>query len=259
MSSPKLPVRCIHRVAANPDSRERGVIALRMSGVDPRAITATAQIVTGALALQPGFSYHGIFEAFVMAPFTMPYESRLSDGSYGVLYAANNTRTAAIEHRFHLERWARQEMLQPQIFRRIHVEMEAHAHLANLRGDSAVSDPNTYEPAQRRARCLYEARRPGALYRSARAPGNTCIGIFIPAIIRSPKSATMWCLRAVGRSTVYVIGNLLPLVLLGDHVVFELMRRNCPPNLIAKPQIGAIGDVLHTSRALRTFYNSVDL
>lgn len=127
----------------------------------------------------------------VMAAFThIGRESRFSDGSYGVYYAALDEGTAIAETVFHTERRLRDTDEPP-----IEIDMRSHvgtvaAPLEDIRGRryAHLRDPDirTWATCQRFGAVRREAGAWGLLYASARKPGGECVAGFRPRAVSLP-------------------------------------------------------------------------
>lgn len=128
-------------------------------------------------------------DAYVRLPFRFPTVSRFSDGSYGVLYAANSLITAVRESAYHLARFFADGNAPESQTRRTRLEMHVRSRVTDIRRsvrprlNAAIYDPDDYRVAQnygRKAR-----RRSRALhYDSVRnRHGGHCVGAFVPEAI----------------------------------------------------------------------------
>lgn len=127
----------------------------------------------------------------VMAAFThVGRESRFSDGSYGVYYAARDEETAIAETVFHTERRLRDTDEPP-----IELDMRCHvgaieAPLEDIRGPryAHLRDPDiaTWTTCQRFGAERRAAGAWGLLYRSARRAGGECVAAFRPRAVSLP-------------------------------------------------------------------------
>ncbi len=122
----------------------------------------------------------------IMAAFTHVnvLGSRFSDGRFGVFYAARERATALAETRHHhglfLTATAQGPMHLPM--RLYAVAIDARLH--DLRPAGAVPadvyDPVDYGAARSLGHRLHAAGSAGVAYRSVRAPGGQCVGLFRP-------------------------------------------------------------------------------
>lgn len=127
----------------------------------------------------PGASY-------LMAPFThatTDRPSRFSDGSFGVLYVAEQAETALFEtihHHACFMRATNEAAGWTSQFREIVLDLDAE--LAELRGDApeGVLASDDYAAAQGLGASLRAAGLEGVVYPSVRRPGGDCAGLFYP-------------------------------------------------------------------------------
>lgn len=127
----------------------------------------------------------------IMAAFThVGYESRFSDGNYGVYYAADSVETAIKETLFHRERFYRASnetacsitmrqyityVIQPLV----DINHDNHPECFN-------SDPNQYSQSQKIAKELKSNHEWGVCYPSIRDKNGVCVGIFRPKALKHP-------------------------------------------------------------------------
>jgi len=131
---------------------------------------------------------------YLMAPFTHASPdrpSRFTDGSYGVLYAAERFETAVFETIHHHARFMARTREAPgwtSQFREIVLAVGADLHdLRAASGDlAAVLDPGSYTAAQSLAANLRRAGSDGVVYRSVRDPDGQCVALFYPDLAASP-------------------------------------------------------------------------
>jgi hypothetical protein len=126
--------------------------------------------------------------SYLMAPFTHvspSRPSRLSDGSYGVLYAGKAFETALFETMHHHGRFMARTAEAPgwtSQFREIVLSVAADLH--DLRGrraePDAILDPDSYRAAQQFGASLRAERSDGVVYPSVRHVGGECVGLFYP-------------------------------------------------------------------------------
>ena len=111
-----------------------------------------------------------------------PAGSRFSDGSYGLLYAADNVDTAIAETSYH-----RQKFMQATNLAAIELEMTVYAinlnaDLVDLRGLQLeypeLYDPTNYQSAQILAKELKYNKISGIIYDSVRSASGSCVAIF---------------------------------------------------------------------------------
>ena len=147
--------------------------------------------------------------SYAIAPFTHvnPEGSRFSDGSFGVLYLADNINTALAEVRYHQERyWSQVPGLNYERF--VFRGLTCNFNDADMKDATALppSDPiyapDDYSDSRQLGR---EARRtgcPGLRYHSVRSPGNHCWALLTPrpvtAIQQTAHYEMIWNQRIVG-------------------------------------------------------------
>jgi len=126
----------------------------------------------------------------VMAAFThIGLESRFSDGSFGVYYAAKSLRTAIGETKFHRARFLGYTQEDPgEIDLRVYVG-EVAKPLHDVRGAqySQLHDPNDWRPSQAFGLEMRAVRSWGVVYRSVRDPGGECIAALRPPAVTIPR------------------------------------------------------------------------
>lgn len=136
----------------------------------------------------PGASY-------LMAPFThvsTDRPSRFSDGSYGVLYAAETFETAVFETIHHHGRFLAATAETPgwtSQFREIVLDIDSDLH--DVRGESPalapLRDRDDYAAPQAFGRALRALGSDGIVYPSVRHEGGECAGLFWPDIASGPR------------------------------------------------------------------------
>lgn len=130
-------------------------------------------------------------DAYVHRPLDFPGLSRFSDGSYGVLYAANSLITAVRESAYHLARFFVDGHAPETQTRRTRLEMHVRSRVTDIRRsvrprvNEALYDPDDYGAAQNYGRKI--RRKTQALhYDSVRnRHGGHCIGAFVPGVVAS--------------------------------------------------------------------------
>ncbi|MEO1193276.1 MAG: RES family NAD+ phosphorylase [Pseudomonadota bacterium] len=137
----------------------------------------------------------------IMAAFTHlnPEGSRFSDGSYGVLYAAQELETAIAETKHHRARFLSQTA-EPatEVDMRVYcVDLDASLH--DVRGlqdpELALYDPIDYGAAQAMGRQLRTDGADGVVYDSVRLLGGTCAGVFRPSCLAKARQERHLCYR----------------------------------------------------------------
>ena len=139
--------------------------------------------------VEPGDDYVGEHRDYVLAPFAYRSASRFSDGSFGVLYAAETRDTALYEVLARLSRTYRDGRAPAQETRKQHVTMRVVAPdlvdvcRRRVRDvDVAIYDPDGYGASQSFGAAIREAH-PGLTYDSVRHERGVCVGAFIPRIV----------------------------------------------------------------------------
>lgn len=137
----------------------------------------------------PGASY-------LMAPFTHVSKdrpSRLSDGSYGVLYIGREFETALFETMHHHARFMAdtgQDAGWTSQFRELVLNVTAIVHdCRGLPKSDPVLSPDDYTASQVLASGLRGSGTDGIVYPSVRNPGGECAGLFYPDLASSPIQA----------------------------------------------------------------------
>jgi len=143
----------------------------------------------GALDLiPPQRRVTGAGATYLMAPFThisSDRPSRFSDGTYGVLYAANRFETALLETMYHHGLFMARTQEPPgwtSQFRELVHRVDAPLH--DLRGGDArwmtALDRDEYRHAQLLGKALRAAASEGLVYPSQRDTAGQCVGLFYP-------------------------------------------------------------------------------
>ncbi len=135
----------------------------------------------------PGASY-------LMAPFTHvspDRPSRFSNGSFGVLYAADRFEVALLETAHHHGQFmarTREPAGWTSQFRELLLGVAGDLH--DLRTGHPniedILDPDAYTRAQDLGARLRAAVADGIVYPSVRCPEGECVGLFYPDLARSP-------------------------------------------------------------------------
>jgi RES domain-containing protein len=143
----------------------------------------------GNLDLVPaGRRVAGPGATYLMAPFTHASPdrpSRFTDGTYGVLYAADSYETALFETIHHHGRFMARTREAPgwtSQFREIILAVDADLHDLRSAADraAAVLDPESYAASQALAAQLRREGSDGIVYPSVRHAGGTCAALFHP-------------------------------------------------------------------------------
>ena len=137
----------------------------------------------------PQDDYVGDHREYVLAPFAYRSASRFSDGSFGVLYAAETRETALREILSKLSRTYLDGRAPAQETRKRHLTLRlVAANLVDIcrarvpRTDAALYDPANYSAAQAFGAKIRE-RHPGLTYDSVRHRAGICVGAFVPRIV----------------------------------------------------------------------------
>lgn len=149
--------------------------------------------------------------SIIMAAFTHlnPNGSRFSDGTYGVLYAANHLDTAVAETKHHRERFMRATS-QPRM------ELDMRVYLIDLEGEfhdlrrqemaqSPIYLTDNYAAGQRLGTLLRQSGSDGIVYDSVRRIGGECAAVFRPPVLSNIRQEKHLCYVWDGRqiATVY--------------------------------------------------------
>ena len=159
----------------------------------------------------PEASISGPGTSVIMAAFTHlnPNGSRFSDGTYGVLYAANCLATAVAETRHHRERFMHATS-QPRMeldMRVYLIDLEGKLH--DLRGQKmtqpSIYHADNYAAGQRLGETLHRSGSDGIVYDSVRRAGGECAAVFRPPILSNVRQGKHLCYVWDGRTiaTVY--------------------------------------------------------
>ena len=146
----------------------------------------------------------------IMAAFTHlnTNGSRFSDGTYGVLYAANDFDTVIAETRHHRERFmsatAQQHM---ELDMRVYL-LDLVGELHDLRGQRAtqplIYHTDNYAASQHLGRTLRQAGSNGIAYDSVRRMGGECAAVFRPPLLSNGRQERHLCYIWDGRQIVTV-------------------------------------------------------
>lgn len=141
----------------------------------------------------------GTGSSIIMAAFTHlnPDESRFTDGTFGVFYAANDLETAIAETRYHRERF----MLATT---QAHMELDMRVYvidfagdLHDLRGKKAayplIYHNDNYAAAQHLAKSLRKDGSNGVAYESVRRDGGECVAVFRPPLLSNARQERHLC------------------------------------------------------------------
>ncbi|MCE2521835.1 MAG: RES family NAD+ phosphorylase [Rhodobacteraceae bacterium] len=173
------------------DPRDWEALAIAQSRTNPRIYEEI-----GDLSLVPvERRLTGEGASWVMAAFTHispDRQSRFSDGTYGVYYAAKALETAFREHTFHMGRFYADSKLTPGWISEVRQLIGLiDADLIDLRppgyDDLLNPDPGSYPAPQSFAREQKSNDKNGIVYPSQRHTGGECIAAFFPDVVTPPK------------------------------------------------------------------------
>jgi hypothetical protein len=149
----------------------------------------------GAIDLVPSARrVRGPGASYLMAPFThisTDRPSRLTDGTYGVLYLAKRFETALLETMYHQARFMMRTKEAPgwaSQFRELVMDLDGMLHdlCGNNPAVATALDPDSYVESQALAKALRTAGSDGVVYPSQRDAGGHCAGLFYPDLARNP-------------------------------------------------------------------------
>lgn len=130
--------------------------------------------------------------SYATGPFThlSPGGSRFSDGSYGVLYIADNAATAISEVRHHQELyWLKVPEVEYErfVFRGLRCDFEQGAMLdaTELPMDHPIHSPDDYSVSRQLGRATREKGLPGLRYNSVRQADGICWALMTPSVVSS--------------------------------------------------------------------------
>jgi hypothetical protein len=127
----------------------------------------------------------------LMAAFTHTgFESRFSDGSFGIYYAASSLETAIKETSFHRTRFYKASNEQPCSISMREYIAKVKKPLVDITGTSykELLDPNPafYSKSQEFGKKIYEAKEWGLLYPSVRNLNGLCVAVLRPPALTIP-------------------------------------------------------------------------
>lgn len=136
----------------------------------------------------------GSGSTFLMAPFTHASPdrpSRFTDGTFGVLYAADSFETALFETIHHHGEFMAKTRQAPgwtSQFREIVLKIDAELHDLRSADDdwTSILDPDSYTASQGFAAQLRRTGSEGIVYPSVRHRIGTCAALFYPDLAASP-------------------------------------------------------------------------
>ncbi|HTV93834.1 MAG TPA: RES family NAD+ phosphorylase [Verrucomicrobiae bacterium] len=171
--------------------RHEARIADRLASVTDRAALDEIEAITNPRRKFPG----GDENEMVIASFAYSGNSRFTDGSYGVYYAAFEQRTAIAESAYHTARFLAYTQTRPTLVYKRVLTADVKGTYDDIRTVPATDpiydpDPDRYAAAQAYALGLYAADLvDGVVYRSVRAAGGTCVVAFRPGLIVNCETA----------------------------------------------------------------------
>ncbi|MCL5258297.1 MAG: RES family NAD+ phosphorylase [Firmicutes bacterium] len=139
---------------------------------------------------------------YVDRPFQFPSASRFSDGSYGMLYAADSIPTAVRETSYHLTLTYANDGAPPMETRLTHLALRIEGHAGDIRRavdatvPAGVYDPNDYTASQAFGAQIRSSAE-AVHYDSVRNTHNgRCVGTFTPTIVHGARivgqTALVW-------------------------------------------------------------------
>jgi hypothetical protein len=126
----------------------------------------------------------------VMAAFThIGVESRFSDGSFGIYYAARDLSTAIAETKYHRARFLAYTQEDPgEIDMRVYIgELVKPLHDIRDTQYDDLHDPNDWRAAQDFGKHMRALRSWGIAYRSVRDPQGECLAALRPPAVSIPR------------------------------------------------------------------------
>lgn len=126
--------------------------------------------------------------AYIMASFTLiGSDSRFSDGTYGVFYAAKDLHTAIAETKHHREIFLRNTNAKKIEIGMQVLKVKLDADLHNIRGMrdqlNSVYLEDSYTESQRFAKELKKNNSNGIVYESVRDKNGECVAVFKPKVL----------------------------------------------------------------------------
>ena len=141
----------------------------------------------------------------IMAAFTHlnPEGSRFSDGTFGVLYAANDLDTAIAETKYHRERFMRATaQSRMELDMRVYL-IDLVADLHDIRRRQAeypqIYHKDDYSAAQQLGKTLRSGRSNGISYDSVRNVAGECVAVFRPRLLSNCRQERHLCYVWDGR------------------------------------------------------------
>ena len=128
--------------------------------------------------------------SIVMAPFThLSTQTRFSDGTFGVYYAAKSLKTAMEETKYHRAHFLSQtDQPDQEITMRVYAG-KIKGRMRDLRPDgfARLFNPSDYTDSQSFARAMCDDGAGGLLYPSVRHAGGICVAVFCPSSVGIPQ------------------------------------------------------------------------
>ncbi len=171
--------------------RHEARIADRLNSVTDRAALDEIEAITNPRRKFPS----GAGNEMIIASFAYSGNSRFTDGSYGVYYAAFEQRTAIAESAYHTARFLAYTQTRPALIYKRVLTADIKGTYDDLRTTPATDpiydpDPDRYAAAQAYALGLYAANVvDGIVYRSVRDARGTCAVAFRPHLISNCQTA----------------------------------------------------------------------
>ncbi len=130
--------------------------------------------------------------SYAVSPFTHvnPEGSRFSDGSFGILYAADTTATAIAEVSHHQQQyWNNVPELQFDlfVFRELVVKFNAggFSDFTTIPITDRLYHPDSYAVSRQVGAAVLVSEKPGIQYHSVRYVGAKCWAMFTPSVVQS--------------------------------------------------------------------------
>lgn len=191
VSRPSGPVAALALLVS--DQRELDILVGIEGLTNPLAREAAGILAT----IPPARRYVGPKSDLVMTPFVLPRESRFSDSSYGVLYAADTIDTALRESGHHqalrlAATAAPAGTTVPMFAFSIRINTTVIDVRSPAQEDSAIYDHDSYIASQTLGRNVRKAGHNGLLYNSVRNTGGECAALFWPDAVKGACSDHEW-------------------------------------------------------------------
>jgi len=136
-------------------------------------------------------SYKGGNRHLIEASFLYLSESRFSDSTFGIFYAAKELDTAIEETKYHKAKFYASTKESPFVFQMSLLEGEIKANMHDIRekikGLEEIYSPSSWTKSQNFGCFLKSNNSNGVIYNSVRHKRGTCFGIFKPNKIKSIK------------------------------------------------------------------------